>query len=228
MKTVARIDVLYHFASVSSSVHVWADKRISLGRFHCVQFFSPFDLRPVPARLLRQGVEASWEICGSFELLKDSRHLVHFPLPCSSLHLECSFPLSRILFSFPRGGILTWSSKTELKCPSVLGKRLPSPSFSKQSSFPPRFVYTCIFWLLPPEYCWLLRVWRSLFPFLESGDHVVLFSESPVLCWILNYGLLLSPEVNHAGREYVGGGFAVNLPCFHARFFWPFSWCKMT
>lgn len=80
-----------------------------------------------------------------------------------------------------------WNSylifKTELKCPSVLGKPLPSPpSFSKQSSFPPRFVYTCLLWLLPPEYCWWLRVWRSLFPFLESGDHVLLFSESPVLC----------------------------------------------
>lgn len=82
-----------------------------------------------------------------------------------------------------------WNSylifKTELKCPFVLGKHLPfPPSFSKQSSFPPRFVYTCILWLLPPEYCWLLCIWRSLFlwELLESGDRVVLFSESPVLC----------------------------------------------
>lgn len=139
--------------------------------FYCVYFFSPFHLKPILALLFSQGLVASCEIFGFPRLLRGSRYSVlscAVLFPSSGMVFFPSFPDS---FSLPLWWIPTCASRPTSNI-SVLGKHLPSsPCFSsRQSCFLPWFVYTCVLRLLPPEYCGLLCVWRSLFSWelLES------------------------------------------------------------
>lgn len=167
--------------------------------FYCVYFFSPFHLKPILACLFSQGLGASCEISGFPKLVRGRRHLVSFPLLCSSLPLECSFSLSRILSLFPCGELLLALEGPARRPPPVVRKRLPSPlplpggagffpgsflSVSCGSCHLSTWVITCATLFVP------LGAFRV-------QDRVFLSSESPVL----NYGLPSSPEPNRSGRK---------------------------
>lgn len=162
--------------------------------FYCVYFFSPFDLKPVLARLLSQGLVAPWEIS---VFLEGRGCSVHFPPPCSLLRLECSLSLAQILF-LSKIKIPTWFSEPNSNVTSSEASPISFSLFLAGLVTSPVYLHLhpwLLLWRIVGCYVYDNRVPLGAFG-VGGPCHFHLWSL--VLCWILNYSLLLSHEVSHA------------------------------
>lgn len=169
--------------------------------FYCVYFFSPFHLKPIRVWLFSRVGGFVWNLWlpQTAQRQQTLRVLYSAFLFSSSGMFFFPFPDS---FSLPLWWIPTCRSRPSSNI-IVGGKHLLSPPPSSRQSwfFPGLFI--------PASYgschlsivgCYVCDDLCSLGSF-GVPDHVFLVSESPILCRILNDGLLLSLEVNHNGRK---------------------------